>query len=132
MSAEEMAKIGFLCLKKGVFHNKRIVSEKWLEESTKVRLCCGEKFRNMAYGYLWWIIDENEGSYAAIGNSGNVIYVNADKDLVISIAATFKPAIFDRIEFIKNPRLHSVGKQSKIPVNESLQGGADERHDGPV
>lgn len=55
----------------------------------------------MAYGYLWWIIDENEGSYAAIGNSGNVIYVNADKDLVISIAATFKPAIFDRIEFIK-------------------------------
>ena len=96
-----MAKIGFLCLKKGVFHNKRIVSEKWLEESTKVRLCCGEKFRNMAYGYLWWIIDENEGSYAAIGNSGNVIYVNADKDLVISIAATFKPAIFDRIEFIK-------------------------------
>lgn len=32
----------------------------------------------------------------------------------------------------KNPRLHSVGKQSKIPVNESLQGGADERHDGPV
>ena len=101
LSAEEMAKIGFLCLKKGVFHNKRIVSEKWLEESTKVRLCCGEKFRNMAYGYLWWIIDENEGSYAAIGNSGNVIYVNADKDLVISIAATFKPAIFDRIEFIK-------------------------------
>ena len=96
-----MAKIGFLCLKKGVFHNKRIVSKKWLEESTKVRLCCGEKFRNMAYGYLWWIIDENEGSYAAIGNSGNVIYVNADKDLVISIAATFKPAIFDRIEFIK-------------------------------
>lgn len=96
-----MAKIGFFCLKKGVFHNKRIVSEKWLEESTKVRLCCGEKFRNMAYGYLWWIIDENEGSYAAIGNSGNVIYVNADKDLVISIAATFKPAIFDRIEFIK-------------------------------
>lgn len=34
--------------------------------------------------------------------------------------------------FEKNPRLHSVGKQSKIPVNESLQGGADERHDGPV
>lgn len=34
--------------------------------------------------------------------------------------------------FFLNPRLHSVGKQSKIPVNESLQGGADERHDGPV
>ena len=53
-----MSKIGLLCLQKGVFHNKRIVSEKWMEESTKVRLRCNEKFRDMMYGYLWWIIDE--------------------------------------------------------------------------
>lgn len=39
----------------------------------------------------------------------------------------------EELDFLKkNPRLHSVGKQSKIPVSESLQGGADERHDGPV
>ena len=38
LSADEMAKIGLLCLKKGIFNNKRIVSEKWLEESFMVRL----------------------------------------------------------------------------------------------
>ena len=101
LSAEEMSKIGLLCLKKGVFYNKRIVSEKWLEESTKVRLCCGEKFCDMKYGYLWWIIDEKEGSYAAIGNSGNVIYINSKKELVVAVSGYFKPTVFDRIDFIK-------------------------------
>lgn len=101
LSAEEMSKIGLLCLKKGVFDNKRIVSEKWLEESTMVRLCCGEKFRDMKYGYLWWIIDEKEGSYAAIGNSGNVIFINPQKELVVEVSGYFKPTVFDRIDFIK-------------------------------
>jgi len=101
LSAEEMSKIGLLCLKKGVFNGQRIVSEKWLEESTIVRLRCGEKFRDMKYGYLWWIIDENEGSYAAIGNSGNVIYINPQKELVVAVSSCFKPTVFDRIDFIK-------------------------------
>ncbi|HBA49078.1 MAG TPA: hypothetical protein DCZ91_15030 [Lachnospiraceae bacterium] len=55
----------------------------------------------MKYGYLWWIIDENEGIYAAIGNSGNVIYINPQKKLVITVSAYFKPTVFDRIDFIK-------------------------------
>src|SRR5699024_2375673 len=101
LSADEMAKIGLLCLKKGIFNNKRIVSEKWLKESIIVRLCCGKKFRDMKYGYLWWIIDENGGSYAAIGNSGNVIYINPRKDLVVAVSGYFKPTVFDRIDFIK-------------------------------
>lgn len=101
LSADEMSKIGLLCLKKGAFHNKRIISEKWLEESTIVRLRCGKKFRDMKYGYLWWIIDENEGSYAAIGNSGNVIYINPQKKLVVAVSSYFKPTVFDRIDFIK-------------------------------
>ena len=102
LSAEEMSKIGLLCLKKGVFQNKRIISEKWLEESTKVRLHCTKKFRDMKYGYLWWIIEEDEGSYAAIGNSRNVIYINPQKELVVAVAGYFKPTVFDRIDFIKS------------------------------
>ena len=101
LSAEEMSKIGLLCLNTGVFNNKRIVSEKWLEESIRARLCCSEKIRHMKYGYLWWIIDENEGSYAAIGNSGNVIYINPQKELTVSVSSYFKPTVFNRIDFIK-------------------------------
>lgn len=70
LPADEMSKIELLCLKKGVINNKCVVSEKWLEENTIVRLRCGKKFRDMKYGYLWWIIDENKESYVAIGNIG--------------------------------------------------------------
>ena len=58
-------------------------------------------FRGMEYGYLWWGIDKEKGIYAAIGNSGNVIYINPEKNIVISVASYFKPTVFDRIDFIK-------------------------------
>ena len=73
------------------------------------RLCCSEKFRNMKYGYLWWIIDENEGSYAAIGNSGNVIYINPKRELVAAGSGYFKPTVFGRIDFIKGQIEEKIG-----------------------
>lgn len=101
MSADDMAKIGLLCMNNGVYNNKQIVSAEWIEEMTSPRSVEGNNFRGMAYGYLWWIIDRKKNIYAAIGNSGNVIYVNPEKDIVISVASYFKPTIFDRVDFIQ-------------------------------
>ena len=101
MSAEDMAKIGLLCLNKGSFDNKQIVSAKWIEEMTRPRIVESNNFRGMKYGYLWWIIDRRKNIYAAIGNSGNVIYVNPEKNIVISVASYFKPTILDRVDFIR-------------------------------
>ena len=50
---------------------------------------------------MWWIIDEEKKVYSAIGDSGNVIYVNTDKNIVISVTAIFKPLVFDRVQFIQ-------------------------------
>ena len=61
----------------------------------------GKNFRGMMYGFLWWIIDIKKNIYAAIGNSGNVIYINPSKNVVISVASYFKPTILDRIDFIQ-------------------------------
>ena len=101
MSAEDMAKIGLLCLNKGAYNNKQIVSSSWIEEMTRPRMVESNHFRGMEYGYLWWIIDREKNIYAAIGNSGNVIYVNPGKNIVISVASYFKPTIFDRVDFIQ-------------------------------
>lgn len=100
-SAEDMAKIGQLCLQKGEYGGKRIVSAKWLEEITTPYQNCGEKFGNMSYGYLWWIPYEGEKTFAAIGDGGNVIYVHPEKNIVIAAACTFKPRIFDRVDFLR-------------------------------
>ena len=54
---------------------------------------------NLPYGYLWWIGET--GGYAAMGDGGNIIYVNPDKNLVVAITSLFYPRAKDRIEFIE-------------------------------
>lgn len=92
----EMAKIGQLYLNGGMWEGKQIISSKWIEDSTIEH--SRWKKENLPYGYLWWV---NEDGYAAMGDGGNVIYVNTKKKLVISIAALFALKAGDRIELIK-------------------------------
>ena len=95
----DMVKIGQLYLNGGIWDGKQIISAEWIAESTKIHSRWDAL--NLSYGYLWWIIDENERSYAAIGDGGNVIYVNPAKNLVVAIASLFKPTAKDRIDLIK-------------------------------
>ena len=101
LSAEDLAKLGQLCLNKGRVNNRQIVSSEWITQMTTPYMKCDEKFAFMQYGFLWWVIDEEKKIYSAIGDSGNVLYVNTDKNIVISVTATFKPLVFDRVQFIQ-------------------------------
>ena len=93
----DMAKIGQLYLDGGIWKDKQIVSAQWIDESTKEN----SRWGKLSYGYLWWIIDDKEHIYAALGDGGNVIYVNTKKKMVVSIASLFMPDAKDRIELIK-------------------------------
>ena len=104
ISPIDMAKIGQLFLNKGKWKGKQIVSEKWVEESTTEH--SRWKKMNLPYGYLWWIGEK--GGYAAMGDGGNIIYVNPDKNLVVAITSLFYPRAKDRIEFIEKYILTSV------------------------
>jgi CubicO group peptidase (beta-lactamase class C family) len=97
LTAMDMAKIGQLYLNRGKWKNKQIVSSRWINESTKEH-SRWEKL-NLPYGYLWWT--EIGNGYAAMGDSGNVIYINSKKKMVISIASLFKPTAKDRVELIQ-------------------------------
>ena len=97
ISPVDMAKIGQLFLDKGKWNGKQIVSEKWVEESTTEH-SRWEKL-DLPYGYLWWI--GKEGGYAAMGDGGNIIYVNPGNNLVVAITSLFYPRAKDRIEFIE-------------------------------
>ena len=51
---------------------------------------------------LYYLFHDREKKiYAAIGNSGNVIYINPGKDIVVAVASYFKPTVFDRVDFIQ-------------------------------
>jgi CubicO group peptidase (beta-lactamase class C family) len=97
LSPRDMAKIGQLYLNGGTWNGKSVVSPEWIVESTKVQ----SRWGNLSYGYLWWVIEPQEHSFAALGDGGNVIYVNPKEKLVVAITATFVPKAKDRMSLIK-------------------------------
>ncbi len=101
MSALDMAVIGSLVLNGGQYGGKRIISEEYLKDMLTPYLKLGEKFGYMNYGYLWYKPFDDREVYAAIGDSGNIIYINKEQDVSVGITGTFKPRIFDRVEFIE-------------------------------
>ena len=41
------------------------------------------------------------GVYLMHDRSGNVIYVNPEKDIAVSVGSYFKPTVLDRVDFIR-------------------------------
>ena len=109
MSARDMAVIGTLVSNYGQYGGKRIISEEYLKDMLAPHLKLGERFGYMNYGYLWYKPYDDKEVYAAIGDSGNIIYVNMEKKISVGITGTFKPRIFDRVDFIEKKVLPVIG-----------------------
>lgn len=101
LSAKDEAKLGELVLNDGVYQGKQIISKEWIKEMLMPRQKLGMMFGYMEYGYLWYKPYKDKEVYAAIGDSGNIIYINIEKNISVGITGTFKPRIFDRVQFIE-------------------------------
>jgi len=101
LTANDLVKIGQMLINNGEYDNNRILSKKWIKEMTTPYIDLDEQFGNMSYGYLWWIPDKEKNTFAAIGDGGNIIYINKDLNIVAGITATFKPRVFDRIDYLE-------------------------------
>jgi len=89
MSVRDLARFGYLYLKKGKWQEKQLISADWIKESTQSYSNAGD---NGGYGYLWWISDHGkhlpgvslkDGSYSARGAGGKYIIILPDRDLVV-------------------------------------------------
>ena len=81
----DMAKLGYLFLKGGTWKGERIVSEEWIEESTKSHILPSW---TDGYGYQWWIETYNSNStptdsFFAAGWGGQRITVFPSLDMVV-------------------------------------------------
>lgn len=108
LSACEMAKLGELVLCSGKINGEEIISNKYVEDMITPKLKLGERFGYMEYGYLWYKPYENREVYAALGDGGNAVYVNREENVAVGVTGTFKPLIFDRVEFIEKKVLPLV------------------------
>ncbi|MGO1244469.1 serine hydrolase [Sphingobacterium sp. JB170] len=77
--ARDFAKLGRLYLHKGNWEGKQIISQKWVEESTKIDTADGSAWN---YQYQWWL-PSRDGDFTADGLLGQYIYVNPKRNLII-------------------------------------------------
>lgn len=86
VSALDLARIGQLCLREGVWGGRRVVSRRWIEELwTPCRV-------KPNYGLSWWLNDDRTvwpsapaTGRCARGNGGNhLLWVDPARDLVVS------------------------------------------------
>lgn len=95
ITARDMARFGYLYLRRGKWKDKQLISEKWIEMSTRPAAIKED------YGYLWWLKKwpgAKETTFAARGAGGNVIWIDPDHDLVVVLRwATRHDEIFKRI-----------------------------------
>ena len=66
-----------------------------------------------------FIIHPEKNIYAAIGNSGNVIYVNPELNTTVAVTSYFKPTIFDRVDFIEE---YILGSLPELETEDQVKG----------
>jgi CubicO group peptidase (beta-lactamase class C family) len=85
-SVRDFARLGELMRNKGRWRGQPVVSEAWVDESTRPYP------QNPIYGYLWWLIDEPKG-FAARGYLDTHCYVFPGLELVVARMQT-RPYLF--------------------------------------
>jgi CubicO group peptidase (beta-lactamase class C family) len=77
----DLAKIGYLYLKGGVWDGRQIVPGDWITQSTQTEVKSG-----FHYGFQWWLLPRlsagGDGGYAARGYGGQILIVVPELDLI--------------------------------------------------
>jgi len=92
----ELARIGYLVLRKGRWGDRQIVSEAWIDASTRAYSRGAPVFFssfNAGYGYFWWILPSTRGGsdsdvITASGSGGQWLFVIPRLDLVVAVIAS--------------------------------------------
>ncbi|MBU9713426.1 serine hydrolase domain-containing protein [Evansella tamaricis] len=84
LQSNDLLKLGQLCLTKGKYGDRQIISEDWLKKSTNPHV--KTKIGSQMYGYHWWVnipMRANQSRfYYAAGTGGQYIIVVPGRDLI--------------------------------------------------
>ncbi len=89
LTSMEMAKFGYLFLKKGIWNGNRLIPAGWVEASMSNRIdtrrsrypSLGYSYKGYGYGYQWWELPF--GGFSAKGAFGQYIMVMPERDMVV-------------------------------------------------
>ena len=92
-TVRDYGRFGLMALHGGELNGERVVSEKWMRESTTADaafLAPGASNGNLGYGYQWWLPAGTERAFMAMGIYGQMIYVNPARHVVIVQTSAWK------------------------------------------
>jgi len=82
LEAEQLAKIGYLYLRDGVWEGERLLPEGWVAAAT-ARQVDRVGIQDWGYGYQWWRLDRGETIvWAGLGFGGQYLLVLPQHDLI--------------------------------------------------
>ncbi|MGH8160039.1 MAG: serine hydrolase domain-containing protein [Rhodanobacter sp.] len=89
----DYARLGQFMLDGGRIAGKPVIAAAWLQGAMRRQASTDEPDRG--YGYLWWT--DADGSYAAIGIFGQMVYVDPARQLVIAQVGAWPHATSDAL-----------------------------------
>ncbi|GAA0888875.1 serine hydrolase domain-containing protein [Rhodanobacter soli] len=89
----DYARLGQFMLDGGRIAGKPVIAKAWLDGALRRQASVDEPDRG--YGYLWWT--DTDGSYAAIGIFGQMVYVDPSRELVIAQVGAWPHATSDAL-----------------------------------
>jgi CubicO group peptidase (beta-lactamase class C family) len=113
LSTRDMARLGYLYLRKGVWNNQQVISETWIQDSTKTQVATGRKHGdgNWDYGFGWWTATiGGYRTYEAYGYLGQIICIVPDIDMVAVLTGEEEKA-GDRIYIVKDLLIPYMSKE---------------------
>ncbi len=88
LSAMDLAKLGYLSLRRGLWRGRRVLPADWVERATSSRWKPTNMNRaeDSGYGMLWWV--DEWGGYSSHGAAGQFCFVVPNLDLVVVFTAS--------------------------------------------
>lgn len=101
----DAARFGQMILNRGEVNGEQVIPAKWVDQSLNISEKDKQKMKTnpiykdnswTAYKNMWWILDAEQGEYAAVGIYGQVIYINRSADVVIAYFSSDETASASR------------------------------------
>jgi len=120
LRASDLARIGYLVLRKGKWGDRQIVTESWIDESTRHHVHNPRTFGTHPtdYGYLWWLLpldNRSGGSWdtdiiTASGAKGQWLFIVPKYDLVVAATSNGSgyTGYIDPVDFLYSSILPAI------------------------
>jgi len=109
LAPRDMAKIGYLYLRGGIWKGRRILPESWVSDITGRSVETG--MLPPRYGMLWWVDGSND-MFSACGAAGQYIIVMPRQDAVVVVTAKQGMSV-------SNPGFPEIARQLILPAVKS-------------